>query len=215
MQLINNLNKIKSIKEAELIMGGLTTTNKMPSLSLSLPAKECNKGSKLRKIKGSVCFDCYAMKGCYSWRPVQQAQYKRLKALAHPQWVDAMVYLINNKKRVIDSGVFRWHDSGDIQSLEHFENILKVVKATPHVKHWLPTKESQLIKTYKGSIPDNLIIRLSGSMIDGKEPNYNHTSTVTTNKDIATCRAFENAGKCGDCRKCWDKSVKTVSYYKH
>ena len=215
MQLINNLNTIDSIKTAESIIGGLTTTSKMPSLSLSLPAKECNKGSKLREIKGSVCFNCYAMKGCYSWKPVQKAQYKRLKALAHPQWVDAMVYLINNKKRVSESGVFRWHDSGDIQSLEHFENILKVVRATPNIKHWLPTKESQLIKTYKGSIPDNLVIRLSGSMVNGKAPKYSNTSVVTTNSDMATCRAFENAGACGDCRKCWNKDIKNITYYIH
>ena len=64
-------------------------------------------------------------------------------------------------------------------------------------------------------IPDNLVVRLSGSMIDGNAPKFENTSTVTTDKSKATCRAFENNGKCGDCRKCWDKTIKNITYYKH
>ena len=51
------------IKQAKEITGSLTRTSKMPGLSYSLPAWECKTGSKLRKIKGSVCASCYALKG--------------------------------------------------------------------------------------------------------------------------------------------------------
>lgn len=215
--LINNLEtQITTIKQALDIVQGLTKTDKMPSLSYSIPANECKKGSKLRLIAGSVCSTCYALKGNYKRYPaIIQKQYKRLESISNPLWVKAMIFLIQNKKNIQSTGVFRWHDSGDIQNIDHFEKILQVVKATPNIKHWLPTKESQLVKHYKGKIPENLVIRLSGSMIDGKAPIFKNTSTVTTDKDIATCRAFENNGKCGTCRKCWDKDIKNITYYIH
>jgi len=215
--LVNNLEtQITTIKQALDIVQGLTKTDKMPSLSYSIPANECKKGSKLRLIAGSVCSTCYALKGNYKRYPaIIQKQYKRLESISNPLWVKAMIFLIQNKKNIQDTGVFRWHDSGDIQNINHFEKILQVVKATPNIKHWLPTKESQLVKQYKGKIPDNLVIRLSGSMIDGKAPIFKNTSTVTTDKNIATCRAFENSGKCGTCRKCWDKNIKNITYYIH
>ena len=215
--LVNNLEtQITTIKQALDIVQGLTKTDKMPSLSYSIPANECKKGSKLRLIAGSVCSTCYALKGNYKRYPaIIQKQYKRLESISNPLWVKAMIFLIQNKKNIQSTGVFRWHDSGDIQNINHFEKILQVVKATPNIKHWLPTKESQLVKQYKGKIPDNLVIRLSGSMINGKAPIFKNTSTVTTDKNIATCRAFENSGKCGTCRKCWDKNIKNITYYIH
>ena len=215
--LINNLTQnIKTIKQATAIVAGLTSTSKMPSSSYSIPASACNKGQQLRKIKGSVCSTCYALKGNYVRYPkIVEVQYKRLDSINNPDWVNAMVYLINNKKDIVEAGVFRWHDSGDIQDLEHFEKILEVVKATPQVKHWIPTKESKLVKQYKGHIPANLVIRLSGAMIDGKPPIYSNTSTVTTNTEVATCRSFETQGQCGDCRDCWNKDIKNISYLSH
>ena len=65
-------------KEALEIVGGLSKPSKMPGWSYGLPAKECKTGSKLRKVPGSTCFDCYALKGCYVFKVVQDAQYRRL-----------------------------------------------------------------------------------------------------------------------------------------
>jgi len=127
-----------------------------------------------------------------------------------------MIYILNHSKSILDTGVFRWHDSGDIQSVEHLDKIVRIAIATPNVKHWLPTKESNWIQKYANPIPKNLVIRLSGTFVDGKEPmSWSHTSTVVTDEDKATCRAFENDGKCGDCRQCWDDTVKNVSYFNH
>ena len=217
MELQNNLQvPVKTIKQALSIVQGLTSTSKMPSSSYSIPAKDCPTGQKLRSIEGSVCSTCYALKGNYVRYPkIVEVQEKRLASINNKDWVNAMVYLINNKKDIVNSGVFRWHDSGDLQDNKHFEKILKVVELTPTVKHWLPTKESKIIKAHKGPIPANIVIRLSGSMIDGKAPIYSNTSTVTTVKANATCRSFENDGQCGTCRKCWDKTVKTISYLAH
>ena len=65
------------VKEAKKITDSFTKTSKMPGLSYSLPAWECKTGSKLRKIKGSVCSMCYALKGNYTrYKAIKDAQYR-------------------------------------------------------------------------------------------------------------------------------------------
>jgi len=208
-----------NIKQAELIVGGLSQTSKMPTMSISLPATLCKTGSKLRQVEGSVCSKCYACKGAYTWKSTETALKRRYDALGGAQWVEAMVALMNNKKRIVKSGLFRWHDSGDLQSLEHLEAIVSVVQQTPQIRHWLPTKEKALISEYlrkNGAFPENMIVRVSGAMIDGAAPKVSvQTSTVTSDKNAATCRAFENNGECGECRQCWDKTVQNVVYLAH
>jgi hypothetical protein len=57
---------------------------------------------------------------------------------------------------------FRWHDSGDIQGLEHFAKIVEVARATPNTLHWLPTREAQTVASYTGTLPDNLLSEYRG-----------------------------------------------------
>ena len=195
--------------EAIKITHTLSKPSKMPGFSIGIPAKECKTGAKLRKIKGSVCYGCYALKGCYVFPDVQAAQYKRLKAIKKKKWIEAMAHQINSKKVKF----FRWHDSGDVQNLEHLNKIYEVCKLTPSIKHWMPTREAW-IKDHVTRAPDNLIIRFSMPMVDqaaaGSWPN---TSTVVTSG--ATCPAPNQGGKCKECRACWTKSIKNVSYGKH
>ena len=124
------------VKEAKLITDSLTGTSKMPGKSYSLPAWECQTGAKLRKVKTSPCYGCYALKGNYTRYPaIKAAQYRRLDSLTNPLWVDAMVAQVKRMK------VFRWHDAGDVQSHEHMAKILEVARLTPDTKHWMPTQE--------------------------------------------------------------------------
>ena len=102
-------------KEARQITGGLSKPSKMPGPAHNLPAQACITGAKLVKVPGSVCAGCYALKGRYRFKNVQDALQRRLQALQDPRWVDAMVTLIK------DQDWFRWHDSGDIQSPEHLK----------------------------------------------------------------------------------------------
>jgi len=206
-----------TIKQAEAIVGGLSETSKMPTMSISLPATLCKTGQKLRKVEGSVCSKCYACKGAYTWKSTVNALQRRVDALGSSDWVDAMVSLMEQKKRIRESGLFRWHDSGDLQSLEHLRSIADVARRTPQIKHWIPTKEKGILREFlkRDKLPDNVVVRLSGAMIDGPAPNAEHTSTVTSDPSKATCRAFENDGQCGDCRKCWNKDVQNVVYLQH
>jgi len=197
-------------KEAKKITQSLTRTSKMPGLSYSLPAWACQTGSKLRKIKGTPCFSCYSLKGNYRRYPkIKEVQYKRLDSITNPLWVEAMAVQIKNQK------YFRWHDAGDIQSVEHLRKIFAVAILTPNTKHWLPTQERKyLLEVDQSEVPDNLIIRLSGSKINGSIPNaWEHTSSVVT--ENAKCPSANQDGKCLDCRMCWSKDIKNISYGKH
>ena len=196
-------------KEAWTLVGGLSKPSKMPGWSIGIPAKECKTGSKLRLIPDSVCSECYALKNCYMFKVVQAAQYKRLEAIQHPDWVTAMATLINSKK----PDVFRWHDSGDVQDVQHLEKIFKVCELTPEKRHWMPTREAW-IKDHLEDCPKNLIIRLSMTMVDqAAAGSWPHTSTVVTSG--RTCPAPDQGGQCGDCRQCWSDSVSNIAYGKH
>ena len=209
------------------IVGGLSEPSKIPCFGTSIPAKYCKVGGRLRNVEGSICSKCYALKGNYVRFPkIQEALEKRYANLSHPQWVEAMAWLIN---KVEKSGFFRWHDSGDIQSVEHLNNIVEVCKLTPGVSHWLPTREyvgekgqpgivQQWLAKY-GAFPANLTVRLSAFMLDGQPPvsvaNRLGLTTSGVGKVSFTCPAPKQGGKCLDCRACWNQSVSNVNYKQH
>ena len=200
---------MKTDEALKIIGGSLSKPSKMPGWSIGLPAKECKTGSKLRKIEGSTCYDCYALKGCYVFKGVQDAQYRRLAAIKHPQWVTAMAHLINSKK----PDVFRWHDSGDVQDLDHLQKIYEVCRLSPSKRHWLPTREAWIQK-HLASKPKNLIIRFSMPMVDqAPAGSFEHYSTVV--KSGATCPAPKQDNECRDCRNCWNSEIKNIAYGIH
>jgi len=219
MQTINIYTK----KQAQDLAGSVTKTKKMPSDSYSLPAQACITGSKLVNVKGSVCEDCYALKGNYHRyaKTIQPAQYKRLESITNPLWVESMVKLIGNKP------FFRWHDSGDLQSVDHLAKIATIARHLVNTTFWLPTREYDIVKDYlkTESVPVNLVIRLSAMMIDApaKLPKSLRgqanilTSTVHAKKELDgfKCLAPSQNNKCGTCRACWDNTVTNVSYHAH
>jgi hypothetical protein len=194
-------------REASAITGGATQTSKMPCKSYSLPTAACQTGWQMAQVEGSICSKCYAQKGFYSLyaATVEPAQHARLVALDDPLWVDAMATLIGADK------YFRWHDSGDIQSLEHLQKIADVCDQTP----FLATGRK---------LPGNLVIRLSAMYPDtpviipkslrgvaGIAASNVHSKSAPIGSE---CEANKRGGKCGDCRKCWDRAA-TVSYRLH
>ena len=196
-------------KEAKAITGGLSAPSKMPGPAYNLPAAACITGAKLVNVPGSVCAGCYALKGRYRFSNVKEALARRLHSLDHPDWVRAMVVLIDN------APWFRWHDSGDLQGPEHLKKIFEVCKLTPETRHWMPTREARFLSLMDPDIiPTNLIIRMSSHMINQKPVKFwPWTSTVST--EGKTCPAQDQGNQCRDCRACWDRSVANVTYPKH
>jgi hypothetical protein len=200
------------IKEAIEITGGLSKPNKMPGPSINLPASQCITGAKLVNVKGSTCSGCYALKGRYRFPNVKDAMQRRLDRLHDPRWIDAMVTLIDKQP------VFRWHDSGDLQSVQHLKNIFQVCKLTPDTRHWLPTREARFLSLMDPDVvPKNLKIVLSDHMNDQVSPPtwWPFTSGVSTKHADVTCPASSQGNKCRSCRKCWDRNTKRVIYGKH
>ena len=210
---------MNTLKEAKKNVGGLSNPSKMPGYGYGLSAFECDTGSKLRLIKNSTCSMCYALKGRYTFKGVKAAHANRLEAITKSNWVDDMVLLVNHYGKKIP--YFRWHDSGDLQSLDHLKKIVAVAMRTPTVKHWLPTREPGILKAFykEGfSLPGNLAIRVSATMIDGKpHSNVGLTSTVSKNKKPIgySCPANKQGNECKSCRACWNINIANVSYMAH
>ena len=196
-------------KEAERITGGLSAPGKMPEGSYNLPASMCQTGAKLRLVPDTPCYKCYAFKGNYVRFPaVQKAMYRRLASLTHPQWAEGMTTLVKKIKH------FRWHDSGDIQSVDHLKKIYEVCINTPKTMHWLPTQERKYLPLPGSTYPKNLLIRLSNSKNNSKPGNaWTHWSTVVDSG--GDCPASRQGNQCGSCRRCWNPKVKHVTYPKH
>jgi hypothetical protein len=161
-----------TVKEALKVIAGMSNTSKMDCKSYGLPADLCKLGSKLRKVAGSTCEYCYAwMRGMYRMDNVRDAQFRRYETLKNEKpekWIEAFVFLITKRKEKY----FRWHDSGDLQSLDHLKRIATIAELTPFCKHWLPTRESRIVEQFlkTETCPDNLCIRISDTMVDAKKP---------------------------------------------
>ena len=203
-----------NLKEAKQITGGLSSPSKMPGYAYNLPTWACVVGTKLRDIEGSTCSGCYAHeRGRYRFKNVKAALNRRLNSLTDPRWIEAMTVLVTHYSRKVP--FFRWHDSGDLQSVQHLKNIFEVCNATKQVQHWMPTREAKLLTLLDPAVvPKNLIIRMSSHMIDQAPVKFwPHTSTVV--RAGKTCPAQEQENQCGSCRQCWNKEVNNVAYPLH
>ncbi len=220
------------VHELESYVGGLSSPSKMPGYGYGLPARECITGSKLREVLLSVCHGCYAMKGHYVFPNVQRALYRRLRKITDPLWAPAIAELINRRADPARARkgwkvhqYFRWHDSGDLQSVDHLRQICRAAELSPGVRHWIPTREYRIVRDYLnegGTIPENLNVRMSAHMLGGAVPRFPRlpvtVSTVTKGaapEGAYACPAPQQGNNCGSCRACWDRSVPLVNYHLH
>ena len=219
-----------TIKQATKNVGGLSQTDKMPSKSWGISAKECNIGSKLRASKQTtVCDGCYAFKGLMILPTQQNAFNRRLELWKTDRklWVLSMDHLIKNHKPIKDAKFFRWFDSGDIQGAEMFQDIIELANLNPDIKFWLPTKEFKLVNIYSSQIPSNLNVRKSHPLINAHkmQPIENVTASYVYDEDklntlpssskVCPATMPDSNKKCNECRMCWDKSIPSITYIKH
>jgi len=216
----------KHYAEEWAAVGGLSAPSKMPSLGYSTPAAACGVGSKLRPVKGSICNGCYALKGRYLFANVQAALAKRLAALGDLEgWESAMVTLLTAAH---SRGMcyFRWHDSGDVQSLAHLHAINRIARAVPGITFWLPTRESATLARFRDSGEPkavNLTIRYSLPLVDvwtvppviAGMPVSGVFAAAPAPQGTHVCPAPQQGGHCGDCRACWDADCAVTGYHVH
>ena len=165
-----------------------------------------------------ACRGCYATTGNYRFENVKAPRRHNKEDWQRITWADDMVRELDKDR------FFRWFDSGDMYTLALAEKILDVMKRTPWVSHWLPTRMHKFPKfrqvlSEMQALP-NVSVRFSSDSITGQYTKGLHGSVIVpTAADIkrgmTLCRAYENEGKCSGCRACYDKKVKVIAYPAH
>ena len=165
-----------------------------------------------------ACKGCYATTGFYRMGSVIAPREFNRVDWKRSEWVTDMIDALKKES------YFRWFDSGDIYSLALAEKMLELMKATPWVKHWLPTRSYKFDK-YKAvlqSMKDlpNVAVRFSSDSISGEFTHGLHGSVIVQSIEslpagVTLCHAAINAGKCGPCRSCYDPAIKVIGYLAH
>lgn len=165
-----------------------------------------------------ACSGCYATGGNYRFPSVKATRQHNKEDWKNDGWVEAMVAAMQ------DSRYFRWFDSGDMYSLELAEKILSVMRLTPWVKHWLPTRMFKFVKFHaviaSMQALDNVVVRFSSDSVTGEVVSGTNTSTIAPTPEahyngVKVCEAYQHGGKCNGCRACWNKDVNVIGYVAH
>lgn len=198
----------------------ISVTSKLDGIrSWSLQALETCPGSIAAPGElVDACKGCYATTGNYRFENVKAPRRHNKEDWQRLAWSDDMVSELKKDTH------FRWFDSGDMYTLALAEKILEVMKRTPWVSHWLPTRMHKFPKFRQvlaemQALP-NVMVRFSSDSITGDYTKKLHGSVIVpTAADIkpgmTLCRAYENEGKCSGCRACYDKKVKVIAYPAH
>jgi len=128
-----------------------------------------------------------------------------------------MTELISRKAKKVP--FFRWHDSGDLQSVEHLSMLVRIAKNLPQVSFWIPTRENVMVKQFLNqgnTFPDNFTVRVSAPMI-GRTPEKIAGTVGSSVEDSSAfqCPSPKQGNSCQECRSCWNGKVENVSYSKH
>lgn len=212
--------KERATKQNNIVM--LSNTSKLGAKSWSLQAlNTCPASIDANGNLVDACSGCYATVGNYRFSNVKATREYNKQVWQHEDFVNDFVKQLNNET------FFRWFDSGDLYSLGLAKKIYEIMKQTPHVKHWLPTRMYKF-KKFEGILKDmqalpNVVIRLSSDSIQGEmvaSDLVNTNSTIIDGNSLQdydgfTCPAYAQDGKCLECRACYSKDVMTVAYVAH
>lgn len=113
--------------------------------------------------------------------------------------------------------LFRIHESGDFYSKEYAEKWLNIARSFPNIKFLAYTKS---IPFFDGlTLPDNFTLRASiwadtdSGQIEAIVANNYPTYTAVPKDEYATLAPSmrcDCAIGCGDCKKCWNKNIKSL-----
>jgi hypothetical protein len=213
----------------------MSKPGKMPCRCWSLESGPTCPGAKNKdRPSGTeeVCEGCYSWgRGMYVMSNVKAPRIHNMLDWERVDWAEDVV-----KEMDVDRYI-RWFDSGDCYHIRLARKIYWIMKMTPWVRHWLPTKMHKFAKfrvvfEAMAKLP-NVTVRYSAYNVgQGLEATYHiparsavHVGDVVSVEGHHKCWVGEKIGqdkagkdikrkKCGTCRVCWDSSV-DVSYDAH
>jgi hypothetical protein len=199
----------------------LSKTSKLGCYSWSLQAWDTCPGARGDDGEAvDACKFCYARRGNYVYPNVKRVRAENLEDWKQDDWCDRMVDAITGQS------YFRWFDSGDCYHRDLAIKILDIMLRTPDTMHWFPTRMHKFDKfkdvLYDMSIQPNVVLRVSSDSVTGQcLDSYLCSSVIVpyagypTSLPSTECDAYKRDGKCGDCRACWSKDHKIISYPYH
>ena len=197
----------------------LSKTSKLDGiLSWSLQAIDTCPGS-IDTVNGGLvpaCQGCYATTGNYNYPNVKAPRISNKEDWERVGWDRDMINALENSR------YFRWFDSGDMYSIELAWKIFEVMRKTPWVSHWLPTRMHKFKKfdtvIHAMQALPNVVVRFSSDSVTGEIVPGKTTSTIFSG-DVPTgafeCKAYQHDGKCNGCRACYSKDVPVIAYKAH
>lgn len=200
----------------------LSSAGKMPCKSFSLPVNDevCKGRYNDEGDLKAVCQQCYAAKGFYRMKPAIALREHNLACSKQDNFRFELLEVI---RKEIKGKYFRWFDSGDIYSDKFLKDIIHICSSTPDIFHWIPTKTRHLFNQNLWEALENLPnvkVRYSADGIEGEYNKNLHGSTVyqdkrkLNKKEVFTCKAPRQNGKCENCRACWHNK-KVIAYKLH
>lgn len=133
----------------------------------TIPAFQSSTGLKTCPNAGLCAIGCYARSGTYAFSNVKRAHEAKLTLTQTDLFVSEMIKEIETwlKKRSVKNLKVRIHDAGDFYSKEYLLKWITIMthfdKYTDFVSFYAYTKQVNLIKTYKASLPSNFTVIFS------------------------------------------------------
>jgi len=165
----------------------LSNTSKMKVKNKKVRSWSLEAGISCPMSKNAeVCKGCYAKKGMYRFPVVKAVREHNRTDYKTTDWVERMIAECSKLDMV------RLFDSGDCESTELAEKIYQVIKQTPKVTWWFPTrmdKDPEVNKILRSiNLLPNVSLRLSADNIGFKQERPGVNSYVIRATDMVEAK---------------------------
>lgn len=170
----------------------------------------------------AICRRCYAQKSRYKWKPVRDAQERRLA------WWDATPpegraqTLASEARAGGEPRYFRCYDSGDFRDARDRDTWLRMAELLPNTVFWLPTRTwmvPELLPMLRElNARPTIVVRPSAACFGDPAPVVEGLAAglaaPVSNKNPGRTADRVCPGQCGPCRLCWEATDLSVEFHR-
>ena len=174
----------------------------IPSLSTS-PMNNPN-CIRNRRVKGSICQKCYAVKGCKMYTNLDNVLLQNGEILQNK---------IDVSEIKTSTIYYRFESHGDLINENHLDNLVRIVENNPQTKFGLWTKHYKITEKYFDTHkkPNNLQLQYSSLKINKKLDinKFKHCDRIFSvyDKEISKTTDINCGSKdCFNCGLCYNKN---------